>query len=154
MKDFLNVDFKKIFISKTRGSDELHCDDLPKFNKYCETFRIYSIFCDFSNKKYISQNSIIFFKKYSEIKIINGNKYFVNGKNSLSLKILTLIKSYSIFEKFNNFSNFFPNLIYLSIIKSNMNKTESDYLKKLQYLDLSFNPINDISIINNFSCLN
>lgn len=124
-------------------------------NEYCTNFHIYSILCDFSNQKFLNQNlSKIFLKKYSVIKIINGNEFYVNGENSLSVKVLILVKSHSIVEKFNNFSKFFPNLINLSIIKSKLIRTKSFKLKKLQYLDLSFNPIINISIINNFSCFN
>lgn len=144
------------------GSDEWYCS-LPLIqNSYCSqiAFNYYS--CDFQslspNSSNVSNDTLQknSFKNLNILKIQNLMSYHskFSISNFLELNILIIEKS----EVMTNISNFhFPNLIYLSVIQSKLTQHSNIFkyqLRKLQYLDITNNPISSLSFLHNINSIN
>lgn len=129
----------------------MHCDDETTENKNCSSYNIYSIYCRISLKSESNETQITL-KNYQKVVMSKGESISVNLNHSFNLKVLKIIENKFLLRKLNDLSQNSPNLFHLSIINSNMEDTMIGKLKMLQFLDLSFNPISNFSIIEKLTC--
>lgn len=138
------------------GSDELLCEHSKIHLENCYQPNFFSINCDFSDEKMNNKsmnrelkNSL---SKLHLIKMI-GNVPFLNFGNLNTAKAFRLEKeqNYFIFNSKN-----FQNLIKLELLYNSINKNFlfDNQMILLQYLDISFNKIDKLELINHLKCSN
>lgn len=127
-----------------KGSDELLCGFKTYENSFCYTINSTEIFCKSNDAVMIDGQIPNYFKRLTII----GNIKNISFMNSLELTFLHVEKFpfYFIISKGVKLSN----LVYLSITNSDTTSQDLTFpteVKLLQYLDVSYNPIETLTFL-------
>lgn len=116
-------------------------------SKSCTVVNYTEIFCKFNKDELASISIPKFFKRLTVI----GNVKHLKLSNDLSLNFLHIEDCETFTKKLKYYK--FPNIVYLTITNSNLVNEDlknNIFASKLQYLDLSKNPITTLEFIRSF----
>lgn len=140
-------------INCLEGSDEFYCNIKPIKIENCTIWNFFYMDCKFTiNSLKNMKEKFNSIQEIRKLSIFGADDVQIEIPPSNYLYILNISFFNGFFNSIKNLSTNFPNLVFLTIINSNLKYINTNRLTSLQYLDVSHNLMTNFSFLKNTSC--